>query len=70
MGILMLWSVGTGAVFVQDGLLKCPFRIRKLVCGVTLLLKNSSRLLIESGISMYFMEDSATAYTAKYFINV
>jgi hypothetical protein len=37
-GISMLKTIGTGAVLIRDRRLKCPFMIRRLVCGVPLLL--------------------------------
>jgi hypothetical protein len=38
MGISMLKTIGTGEVLIWSGCLKCPFTIRRLVCGVPLLL--------------------------------
>jgi hypothetical protein len=37
-GVSVLKTVDTGAVLIRDKLLKCPFMIRRLVCGVPLLL--------------------------------
>jgi hypothetical protein len=37
-GCTMLKIMGTGAVLIQDRLLKCQLMIRSLVCGVPLLL--------------------------------
>jgi hypothetical protein len=36
--ISMLKTIGTGAVLIRSRRLKCPFTIRRLVCGVPLLL--------------------------------
>jgi hypothetical protein len=35
---LKLIGLGTGTLLIRDRLLRCPFTIRKLVCGVPFLL--------------------------------